>query len=115
MNISQAEQLSISLSTMLSAKGIVGYKIARNLRMIEEELKEYHDIKAELFHKYGEEKDGQLIISKLSGNYLKYQSEIEEIEQQEVSFDFKAITDEELQNCDLNAQQMMFLMEHFGG
>lgn len=113
MKIKQAETLLESLSTMLECKGVVGYKVARNYRMIFEELKEYHQIKENLFRKYGEEKDGKLIINKFSDNFSKYLCEIEEIENQEVEFSFKLIDDNELEKSDLTSKQMLFLMENF--
>ena len=115
MKLSQAESLAIELSSMLNAKGIVGYKIARNLRMINDELKEYHQIKADLFRKYGREADGQLVIDKGSDGYPLYLQEIAPIESEEISFNFRAFTDEELEQSDLTGRQMMFLMENFMG
>lgn len=115
MKIKQADELAFILNTMLQVKGIVGYKIARNLRMINDELKEYNEIKMDLFRKYGTEKDGNLIIEKGSENYPLYLEEIEPYENQEVSFDFKTITDEELQNGDLTAEQVLILSEYFMG
>lgn len=113
MKIKQADNIALMLNTMLQVKGIVGYKIARNLRMINEELKEYNQIKQELFQKYGEEKEGSLIIDKSSENYSLFTKEIEPYENQEVNFDFKLITDEELQNGDLTAEQVLILSEYF--
>ena len=78
MKLSQAESLALVLNTMLNVKGIVGFKIARNLRMINEELKEYNEKKEELFRKYGEEKDNQLIIEKDSENYPLFLEEMNE-------------------------------------
>ena len=113
MKIKEADKIATVLLNMLQIKGIVGYKIARNLRMINDELKEYNDIKQDLFHKYGTEKDGNLIIEKSSENYSLYLKEIEPYEDQDVSFDFKKITDEELQNGDLTAEQILVLSEYF--
>lgn len=113
MKISQADNIATLLSTMLQVKGIVGYKIARNLRMINDELKEYNEIKQNLFEKYGEERNGQLVIDKSSENYSLFMNEIKPYEEQEVNFDFKTITEEELQNGDLTAQQVLILSEYF--
>lgn len=113
MKIKQAEFLLENLSTMLESNGVVGYKIARNYRMILEELKEYHQIKEDLFRKYGEEENGKLIINKFSDNFSKYLAEIEEIENQDVEFSFKLIDDEELEKSNLTSRQILFLMENF--
>lgn len=113
MTIKEADLMVQVLNTMLQIKGIVGYKIARNLRMINEELKEYNQIKQELFEKYGTEQDGKLIIDKFSDNYTNYLKEIAEYENQEVNFEFRKITDEELQNGDLTAEQILILSSYF--
>lgn len=113
MTIKEADMIANLLGKMLQVKGIVGYKIARNLRMINEELKEYNQIKQELFQKYGTEINGQLVINKLDDNYAKFMDEIKPYEEQEVNFDFKKITDEELQNGDLTAEQVLILSEYF--
>ena len=52
MKISQANQLSESLSTMMSVRGKVGFKLAYNKRKIDEELREYLRFKQQLFQKY---------------------------------------------------------------
>lgn len=113
MKIKQADNIANVLQSMLQTKGVVGYKIARNLRMINEELKEYNDLKTELFHKYGEVQGDSLIINKDSENYPLYLEEIKPYEEQEVEFNFRKFTEEELQNSDLTAQDMYFLSEYF--
>lgn len=49
MKLSQAESLALVLTGMLDTKGIVGFKIARNLRMLNDELKEFHFLFVKLF------------------------------------------------------------------
>ena len=44
MKIKQVDEMQFVLKQMLQVKGIVGYKIARNLRMITDELKEYNQV-----------------------------------------------------------------------
>lgn len=111
MKIKQADNIAILLSSMLQVKGIVGYKIARNLRMINEELKEYNSIKQELFSKYGELQDDRYVIKKDSENYSLFLKEIEPYENQEVEFNFKKVNDDELQNADLTAEQILILSD----
>lgn len=115
MKIFEAENLAMSLQTMLETKGVVGYKIARNLRMINDELKDYYQFKQTLFEKYGElAEDGNLIIKKDSANYQDFLKEYEPVMNQEVEFDFKKITEEEFENGDLTAEQILILSEYFG-
>lgn len=113
MKISQAEKLQASLETMLNSKGIVGYKIARNCRMIREELQEYYEAKRDLLRKYGEEKDGVLMINTKSDSFPLYAKEIAPLEDQDISFDFRLFSEEEIENSDLNGAQMLFIMENF--
>ena len=112
MTNQQAEKLLNDLSTMLDVKGIVGFKIARNLRMIQDELKEYIQFKEGLFKKYGEEKDGQLIVDKNSPNIADFLVELEKLNQQEVHFDFRKITEEELAESGLTAGQMALIWDY---
>jgi len=113
MKQSEAKLLSISLKNM-DEKGKVAVKIARNIRMIDDELKEYYQYEAELFKKYGEEKDGQLVIDKNSENYQKFLNEMQPLDNEEVSFNFRRFTDEELENSSLNVNQVLLLMEYMG-
>ena len=113
MKIKQAEIIKTVLETMLDTKGIVGYKIARNLRMINEELIEYENVKRELFRKYGREENNQLIIDRDSENYPLFLGELKPYQEQEVEFDFRTFTEEELAESGLSANQMMFIMEYF--
>lgn len=114
MKIKQADEMQFVLKQMLQTKGIVGYKIARNLRMITEELKEYNEVKQGLFEKYGTEKDGNLVIDKFSENYTDFQKEIAPYEDQEIYLDFKRITEDEFMSSDLTAEQIMILTDYFG-
>ena len=98
----------------MEEKGKVAVKIARNIRMIDDELKEYYQYEAELFKKYGEEKDGQLVIDKNSENYQKFLNEMQPLDNEEVSFNFRRFTDEELENSSLNVNQVLLLMEYMG-
>lgn len=111
MKISQAENLAIALQTLNDVKGVVGFKIARNLRMINDELREYYQFKQELFKKYGEEQDGQLIINKESENFPLFMKELTPLMETEVSFDFRKITEEELIESGLTSGQMSLIWE----
>lgn len=111
MKTSQAELIKSAFETMLGTKGTCGVKIARNLRMINEELLEYNEKKLEIFRKYGREENGQLIVDKDSEHYQDFINELKPYQDMEVSFDFKTFTDEELAESGLNANQMMFLLD----
>lgn len=100
---------------MMNTKGVVGLKIARNKRMIDEELLEYDRIKLELLKKYGKEENNQVFITRDMEGFAKYEEEIKPYQEQELDFNFRIITDEDLEKSDLTAQQMMFLIDNFGG
>lgn len=112
MTNQQAEKLLNDLSTMLDVKGIVGFKIARNMRMIRDELKEYFQFKEEVFRKYGTEKDDQLVVEKNNPNIVEFLAELEKLNQQEVHFDFRKITEEELIESGLSAKQMSLIWDY---
>lgn len=112
MKQSQAEQLSIALNSLMEEKGVVGLKIARNKRMIDDELREYYEFKQELFKKYGEERDGQLMISKDSKNIDQFLAELKPLDEQEVDFDFRKITEDELAGSNLTARQMALIWDY---
>lgn len=111
MKTSQAKLLSQALNTMMNEKGIVGLKLMRNKRMIDDELKEFYQLEAELFQKYGEEKDGDLVIQKDSENYEKFLKEVEPLYDNEVNFNFRKLTEDELAQSTLTASQMQILWE----
>lgn len=108
MKQSQAELLSIALNSMMNEKGSIGLKLMRNKRMIDDELQEYYQFKAELFNKYG---DGKDFIEPNTENGKKYIEEFQPIADMEVNFDFRKITEEELANSTLTAQQMAVIWE----
>lgn len=111
MKYSQAEQLSVAMYSMLETKGSCGLKIARNLRMIQDELKEYYQRKEELFKKYGEEKDGQLIVEKTSPLFEEFSKELNALDL-DVDFNFRKITEEELIESGLSAKQMSLIWDY---
>lgn len=111
MKYSQAEQLAISMLSMLETKGSCGLKIARNLRMIQDELKEYYQRKEELFKRYGEEVDGQLTVKKDSPNFEEFMKELNSLDL-DVEFSFRKIKEDELIDSGLTAGQMNAIWDY---
>lgn len=111
MKILRAENLANQLRQMKDIKGVVGLSIARNLRMIDDELQEYYQAKNDLFVKYGEEKDGQLFINKFSDNYSKFIEEATPLENQDVEFTFRKVKEGDLIDCGLTSEQMYILLD----
>lgn len=80
---SQMHQYLISLNELLSYKGILGYAIARNVRVLQNGCQEYIDIFSKCITKYGvQEKDedgnftGRIKIEESSGNVAKLNKEL---------------------------------------
>ena len=112
MKLSQAETLAVNISQILKdSKGIVGYKLARNLRMINEELREYYEIKERLLRKYGTADGDTLMLSKDSANYPLFVEEMGKIADQEVNFVFRKISEEEIAESGLSGDQIYLLTD----
>lgn len=112
MKCLEAEKLLFALNTMLDVKGICAFKIVRNKRMLEDELKEYFDFKEQIFRKYGEEVDGQLRVDKDSSKFADFEKEISDLQVQEVEFNFRKITENELAESGLTAGQMSAIWDY---
>lgn len=110
MKTSQAEQLLINLDSLTECKGSIGFKIAYNIRKLSDELREYVQFKQELFKKYGEEKDGQLIVEKTSPHFEEFTKQLNELDL-DVEFPFRKITEQELIDSGLSAKQMAMIWE----
>ena len=107
-----AERLMVCLYDMTDVKGVAGVKLARNLRMLSEELKEYLLYKQEMFKKYGtEDENGQWKIQTNTENYFNYLKEMKSLDELEVTFDFRKINEEELANSGLTAEQILKIWE----
>lgn len=112
MKLLQAESLAVNISQILKdSKGIVGYKLARNLRMINDELKEYYDLKEKLLRKYGTVDGDTLMLSKDSENYPLFMEEMGKIADQEVTFVFRKILEEEIAESGLSGDQIYLLTD----
>lgn len=109
MKLSQAENLSSSLSLLADIKGSAGLKIARNKRMIDDELKEYYERKQELFKKYGTQDGEFLKVPK--ENEQAFLNEILPLSEMEVDFNFRKLTEAELIESGMTSAQMSLIWE----
>lgn len=112
MKTIQADNLSILMQGMLNCKGPVGVKIARNYRMINDELIDYRNARLDLFRKYGEQVGDQLKVDKGSENYPLFLKEMTALDDMKIEFSFRKITEEELNDSGLTSQQMLILMDN---
>ena len=114
MKTSQAEQLLINLDSLTECKGSIGFKIAYNIRKLSDELREYVQFKQELFKKYGEENDGQLMINRESPNFSSFVKELNELDQ-EIEIPLMKFTEKDLVDSGLSAKQMSLIWEIVDG
>lgn len=114
MKTSQAEQLLINLDSLTECKGSIGFKIAYNIRKLSDELREYIQFKQELFKKYGEEVEGNLVINKESGNFPLFIKELNELDQ-EIEIPLMRFTEKDLVDSGLSAKQMSLIWELVDG
>ena len=114
MKTSQAEQLLINLDSLTECKGSIGFKIAYNIRKLSDELKEYVQFKQELFKKYGEEVEGNLVINKESENFPLFIKELNELDT-EIEIPLMKFNEKDLVESGLTAKQMAQIWELVDG
>lgn len=113
IKIMEADKVAQIIEPILKdAKGITGYALAKNLRLIRSELKEYYDKKTELFTKYGKKDGAIIVIDKDSPNYQKFLEEMKVFENEEVNIEFRKIKEDEIISSGLNGEQMFLLNEY---
>jgi len=110
MKTSQAEQLLINLDSLTECKGSIGFKIAYNIRKLSDELKEYVQFKQELFKKYGEEVEGNLVINKESENFPLFVKELNELDQ-DIEIPLMKFNEKDLVESGLTAKEMAKVWE----
>ena len=114
MKTSQAENLLIKLDSLTECKGSIAFKIAYNIHKLSDELREYVQFKQELFKKYGEENDGQLVINRESPNFSSFVKELNELDQ-EIEIPLLKFTEKDLIDSGLSAKQMSLIWELVDG
>lgn len=114
MNLLHADLLANNISKMLKdAKGITAYALARNLRMLNTELTEFHNAKKEAFEKYGTQEGDSLVIK--PENMDKYIEEMKKFEGEEIPFQPRILKEDELIDSGLNGEQIYQLMQDIIG
>ena len=111
MKTIQAENLTMMMKAMMNCKGPVGVKLARNFRMINDELIEYREERIKLFKKYGKQEGDKLRVEEDSENYPLFLQESKALDEMEIEFNFRTISEDELKDSGLTAQQMLVLMD----
>ena len=114
MKTSRAENLLINLDSLTECKGSIGFKIAYNIRKLSDELREYVQFKQELFKKYGEEIEGNLVINKESENFPLFIKELNELDQ-EIEIPLMKFSEKDLIDSGLSAKQMSLIWELVDG
>ena len=114
MKTSQAENLLINLDSLTECKGSIGFKIAYNIRKLSDELREYVQFKQELFKKYGEEVEGNLVINKESENFPLFVKELNELDT-DIEIPLTKFSEKDLIDSGLSAKQMSLIWELVDG
>lgn len=113
IKLQEADNLSAFLLEAIKlTKGIIGYKLSRNLRILNDELVEYKKIKTEMFEKYGHQDGDVFIIDKESDNFVKYCEEMKQYENETINVNFKKLTEQEIESCELTGEQLYLLYDY---
>ena len=110
MKITNLEAWNITqMMADINESGKLGFTIAKNMRKLADELKEYDAKRNELIEKYGAALgDGRFSFSK--ENAAKFQEEMEEYDGIEFEFSPMTVSEEVFCGGNLNSAQMYTLM-----
>lgn len=98
----------LSLLKLISkdVNGKLGYAVARNIRELNNSLKEYTQFKNELIIKYGEQKGNEFSLSQNSERYKDFQTEITPLALIEHEIPIMFVEPEDIFNCSLTADKI---------
>lgn len=106
MRMTNAEGVEcLSILTSIHEKGKLGYAIAKNMRKLNDEMREYFEKRDELIQKYGEKQDGEKY--KIPPESVqKFMDELREYDEIEFDFEPHMIGEEEFCRGELTSDQM---------
>lgn len=105
-NAEGAQCLSIMMN--IQEKGRLGFAIAKNMRKLNEELREYSEKRDELIMKYGEQQDGdQYKIPPEKVN--DFMNELREYDDMKFDFEPQTISEDDFCSGSLTSDQMYAL------
>tara|TARA_R100000781_G_C3979641_1_gene93079 strand:- start:113 stop:478 length:366 start_codon:yes stop_codon:yes gene_type:complete len=92
-------------------KAIVSFKMAKNLKLLSEEISTFEQSKNDLIVKYGKEnKEGQIGIEPNTKEMTEFQKELGELAALEVNLEgFNKIKLSNLSKCELSPEEMISL------
>lgn len=109
----EAENLYEALKEISSkTKGVTGYAIAKNMRLLNTELTEYRDCKQKLFKEYGEEKDGKIYVDKSSPDFPKFAKELDKFNNLDVEVELMKVKEEDIVESELTGEQMFMFYDY---
>ena len=85
----------------------LAFKLSKDLKKIEEELKIFEEKRMGLFKKYGEEKEGQMQVSK--SNFEPFLKELEELLSVKVNIEFNKLKMSQIEGVKLSAVDLLAL------
>lgn len=113
MNILLADNLCVALTKMLpKARGRLAYILARDVRLLNTELIEFHNEQRKLFSIYGHYQDGEYVIMKGSEEYQKYLDSLKQFNDIELDIKLMNVNEEDIINSDLNGDEMLILQDY---
>jgi hypothetical protein len=86
---------------------VISFKMAKNLKLISEELKVFEEAKNKAITNYGTEKDGHISIAQNSKEHKKYIEEMNELLNTEIDLDLNTTSIELLKDTKLTTGDMM--------
>ena len=107
-------QLSNYLDAIASkCTGKLGYYVAKNLRLLKNELVEYNDKRNELIRKYGTQNGDNIVIENGSEAYFNFMKELKEYDSIESGVNLIKFDSSLLENSTLDAREQMVMLEYF--
>lgn len=109
MNIKNREAdyyLSVLKTISKDVNGKFGYAVARNIRELNNSLKEYIQMKNELIIKYGEQKGNEFSLSQNSEKYKNFENELKPLAEIEHDIPIMLVAPEDVYSTSLTADKI---------
>lgn len=116
LDILNSQSTLAELNNCKGLSSVTAYRIAKNIKLVNEELKVYNDQRIKLLENLAnKDKDGKPIIKAENGtqeydltdeNKLKLQEEVNKLLEEEINMDIKKVSLEQLDGAGLSPAQL---------
>lgn len=116
LDILNSQSTLTELNNCKGLSSVTAYRIAKNIKLVNEELKVYNDQRIKLLENLAnKDKDGKPIIKEDDGmqeydltdeNKLKLQEEVNKLLEEEINMDIKKVSLEQLDGAGLSPAQL---------